>query len=144
MQEDNKDSNNSAERKSFRTQPVKAKHDKYDRFAGENPYDPIQRVIDHQLAIPWCGEWYDRTKKSDECYISTTISRGSSAMDKKNDIENRLLGAIEWKQKRDVRNWKIYSMWLNGYTQQEVGDAFELSDRQIRRIVKKITNNVLK
>ena len=119
-----------------RTQGKRITHTQYNRFAGEDPYDPIQRVIDYQLAIPWCGEWYDRTKKKNESYISPSISRGSSAMDKKDDIENRLLGAIEWKQKCRIRNWQIYRKWLNGFTQKEVGEIFELSERKIRRIVR--------
>ncbi len=121
-----------------KTQGKRITRTQHDRFAGENPYDPIQRVIDHQLAIPWCGEWYDRTKKKNESYISPTISRGSSAMDKKDDIENRLLGAIEWKQNRRVRDWRIYRTYLNGFTQKEVGEIYELSQQHVSRIIRKL------
>ena len=121
-----------------RTQGKRIKHTQYNRFAGENPYDPVQRVIDHQLSIPWCGEWYDRTKKKDESYISPSVSRGSSAMQKKADLEDRLLGAIEWKQKRRMRNWRIYKMWLDGFTQKAVGEIFELNQSQISRIIRKL------
>jgi len=131
-----KSNHENVKQKEFRTQPVKTI--RWSRFDGEDPYDPIQRVIDHQLAIPWCAEWFHHNSKSDKSYISSSSSRGSSSMQKKNDIENRILGAIEWKYKRKLRNWKIFKLYLDGFSQQQLSDKFELSDRQIRRIIKKV------
>ena len=107
----------------------------------ENPHDPMQRVIDWQLAGIWAVDKTCRIKqkKENKLYISPSVSKSGNAIDQKKNLEDRLLGAIEWSNLRRQRNWKIFRMYLDGYKMHEIANFHGLTEGRVSQIIRKIT-----
>jgi len=82
------------------------------------------RVVDWELRSRWPS--------------GGEVTNLTSSFGIKEQIENRLLDAIEKKHHNDNRNFKIYKLYLDGFKQRELSKKFLLSQQHISRIIRKV------
>lgn len=106
--------------------------------------DPLQRVIDWQLKGVWPEDISKKKTKFDLLEIKTVIrgNKSTSALNTKEELENRLINAIDLKINRESRDNQIYRLYTeDGYKQAEIANITGVSQSTIHRILKKVCTN---
>jgi len=88
--------------------------------------DPIQVAIDRQLRSLWPDK---------ETFLAFSNSRPSSGQ-----MEDLLINSLDLKYHHIVahRDYQIYHLHCQGFTQTEIGNMYDLSQRRIGQIIQVI------